>query len=105
MVHIDSGSICNVVLSSLHDDCRLIVLRQLPDRDGSLLLRGRPRPLERTWNSPTFGVSKILFPWQTSGLKAMACSASASATMGRLEFCRIARRALWSAIVRTTPHP
>src|SRR5437870_13871040 len=60
---------------------------------------------ESTWNSPTFGVSKILFPWQTSGLKAMACSASASATMGRLDSCRIATRALWAAMVRTTPHP
>src|SRR5207247_5230255 len=47
IVYIDSGSICNVVLSSLYDDCRVIVLRQLPDRDGSLLIRGRPRPLRK----------------------------------------------------------
>ena len=60
---------------------------------------------DNPWNSPAFGVSKILFPWQTSGLKAMACNASASATMGQLQSCRIVRRALWAALVRTTPHP
>src|SRR5207247_8687466 len=60
---------------------------------------------ESTWNSPAFGVSKILFPWQTSGLKARACNASASATMGQLESCRIATRALWATSVLKTPHP
>src|SRR5690349_3947012 len=61
--------------------------------------------LDRTRNSPAFGVSRIFFPRQTLGFEAIACNASASATIGRLESPRIARRALCASRVLTTPHP